>query len=79
LDLFLEYVGISEEEFYSIATSHQVSPWKFDVKELREGEKTPDYEQWLKGDGLSEAEAENQIGQWAKTCSTCESSESCAS
>ena len=78
LNLFLEYIGISEEEFYNIATSHQVSPWKFDVKELREGAKTPDYEQWLKGDGLSEAEAENQIGQWAKTCSTCESSESCA-
>ena len=34
LDLFLEYVGLSEEEFYTIAVGHQVSPWKFDLSEF---------------------------------------------
>ena len=27
LDLFLEYIGISEIEFYQIASEHVVSPW----------------------------------------------------
>ena len=35
LDLFLEYIGISEAEFYSIATGHQVSPWEFDKEEIK--------------------------------------------
>ena len=39
LDLFLEYVGLSEQEFYMIATSHQVS-LKFESSALRQGEKT---------------------------------------
>ena len=36
LDLFLDYVGLTEEEFYAIATGHQVSPWKFDASEIRQ-------------------------------------------
>ena len=32
LDIFLEYVGIDEEQFYTIAIGHQVSPWEFDPK-----------------------------------------------
>ena len=38
LDLFLEYVGLAEEEFYSIAMGHQVSPWQFDPSAIRQGE-----------------------------------------
>ena len=58
---------------------HQVSPWKFDPSVVREGEKTPDYDAWLKGDGLAESEAENQMSQWAQTCSDCNSIGSCTS
>ena len=79
LDLFLEYIGISEGDFYTIAMGHQVSPWNFDPSAISNGEKTPDFDKWLKGDGLAEADAENQMSQWAQTCSNCGSQDTCAS
>ncbi len=77
LDLFLEYIGLDEEEFYTIAASHQVSPWIFDANEIKSGIKTPDFDVWLKGDGLNPADAEDQVGRWAKSCSNCSSSDGC--
>ena len=77
LDLFLEYMGISEEEFYKIAIVHQVSPWTFDSTTVREGEKTPDFDQWLRGDGLEEADAKSQINRWNESCGSCGSSGGC--
>ena len=75
LDLFLEYVGLSEEDFYSIAIGHQVSPWKFDPSEIRNGEPTPDFSQWLRGDGLDVNESKDQVNCWSKTCGSCKSFE----
>lgn len=77
LDLFLEYVGLKEEEFYSIATGHQVSPWQFDSSAIRQGEATPDFNQWSRGDGLDPAEAEIQVGRWAENCASCGSAGGC--
>jgi N-acetyl sugar amidotransferase len=77
LDLFLDYVGLAEEEFYAIAIGHQVSPWQFDTTQVRPGDTTPDFDQWLKGDGLDPADAEYQVGRWAETCSSCGSVASC--
>ena len=77
LDLFLEYVGITEEEFYTIALSHQVSPWSFDVKTIRNGEKTPDYDSWLRGDGLSEENSMLQVNNWKSQCGNCNSVTGC--
>ena len=77
LDLFLDYVGLSEEEFYAIAVGHQVSPWQFDQSEIRQGETTPDFQTWLRGDGLDPAEADDQISRWSKTCESCGSSSGC--
>ena len=78
LDLFLEYVGLAEEEFYAIATGHQVSPWQFDSSAIRQGERTPDFNQWLRGDGLDPAAAEDQVGRWAANCASCGSSGECS-
>ena len=77
LDLFLDYVGLSEEQFYEIAMSHQVSPWQFDPSEIRQGERTPDFKSWLRGDGLAQTDAEDQLGRWAETCASCGSSGGC--
>ena len=77
LDLFLEYVGLEEEEFYAIATGHQVSPWQFDATVIRPGDTTPDFDQWLRGDGLDPTDAEDQVGLWAETCASCGSSSGC--
>ena len=78
LDLFLEYVGLTEEEFYAVATGHQVSPWQFDRSAIREGEATPDFNQWLRGDGLNPADAEAQVNRWSDACGSCKSSNVCA-
>ena len=77
LDLFLDYVGLSEEEFYSIAISHQVSPWQFDASEIRQGEKTPDFQSWLQGEGLNSTDAQDQVSRWSETCASCGSSTGC--
>ena len=74
LDLFLEYVGLAEEEFYAIAMGHQVSPWQFDPSAIRQGEATPDFNLWLRGDGLDPADRPDQVGRWAETCASCASS-----
>lgn len=46
LDVFLDYVGMSEEEFLAIAISHQVSPYAHDPSTIRPGKPLPDQERW---------------------------------
>ena len=46
LDLFLEYVGITEDEFNQIAGSHQVSPYVHDAASVRPGEPLWDQPVW---------------------------------
>ena len=46
LDLFLNYVGITEHQFNEIAMSHMVSPWKFDPLDAPPGEVLPDSSKW---------------------------------
>jgi len=47
LDLFLDILGVSEEEFMEIALSHVVAPHKFNP-EIIQGEKLPDQDLWDK-------------------------------
>jgi len=61
LDIFLDYVGITEDEFYEIALSHTVSPWSFDRSKIKEGEKLPDYEKWSREGKMPREEAEKQM------------------
>ena len=46
LDLFLDFVGISEAEFEEIARQHVVSPNTWPNEPLPHGEKTWDFETW---------------------------------
>ena len=46
LDLFLEYVGIDEEEFLDLALKHVVSPWEPDVAGITPGAPLPDAARW---------------------------------
>ena len=61
LDIFLEYVGLSEDEFYDIATSHTISPWQFDRTKITPGEKTHDFNKWQRFGGMPRKEAEEQL------------------
>ncbi len=46
LDVFLEYIGLSEEEFMEIALQHVVSPRVYDPTAVLRGEKLGDQDQW---------------------------------
>ncbi|HEU4472530.1 MAG TPA: N-acetyl sugar amidotransferase [Flavisolibacter sp.] len=67
LEIFLDMVGLTEEEFFEIAKSHTVSPWKLNVFEQEMGEKLPDFEQWSKHGKMDRADAQEQLDRWKKT------------
>ena len=46
LDLFLEAVGIDEEEFMEIAMAHVVSPWTPAVDEIEDGKRLHDHDRF---------------------------------
>lgn len=48
LDVFLEYVGLSEEEFRQIASSHSVFPYSHDFDNEGASEKTWDFDTWYR-------------------------------
>jgi N-acetyl sugar amidotransferase len=64
LDLFLEYVGLTEDEFRDIALSHQVSPWQGEGVPVRIGKRTHDFEQWPRQGGMDRGQAEQQLARW---------------
>jgi hypothetical protein len=69
LEIFLEMVGLSEEEFYRIAQSHAVSPWKMNVFEQELGEELPDHNQWSNAGPMERSNTEKQLDRWKKTTS----------
>ena len=71
LDLFLEYTGLKEKEFYEIAMQHTVSPWKFDTTNIEDGLKLDDYNEWQQGEGLSREESRKQCNQYSENCINC--------
>jgi len=46
LDIFLEYLDLSEEEFMKIAMSHCVAPYKYDPRKTEKGEELWDQKLW---------------------------------
>lgn len=46
LSLFLEYVGISEEQFDELALQHVVSPWQPDIDAIPPGAPLHDMDKW---------------------------------
>jgi N-acetyl sugar amidotransferase len=66
LDLFLEFVGLSEEQFLEIALSHGVSPYQHDPSKVTPGRKTHDFDQWSREGAMPPAEAEGQLQRWRR-------------
>ena len=64
LDLFLEFVGLSEQEFLQIAMSHQVSPYVHDPKQTEPGAKTADYARWSRDGKMVRIDAEAILARW---------------
>jgi N-acetyl sugar amidotransferase len=64
LDLFLEFVGLTEQEFIEIALAHQVSPYVHDPKKTLPGERLADFERWSRDGAMDRADAEGQVIRW---------------
>jgi N-acetyl sugar amidotransferase len=64
LDLFLQFVGLSEQEFLEIAMSHQVSPYKHDPDAVEPGEKVADFDEWNRSGKMVRADAESLLARW---------------
>lgn len=65
LDLFLEFVGLSEEEFIKIAMSHQVSPYQHDPAKTQLGARTHDFDQWSHSGAMSRDATEETLKRFA--------------
>jgi hypothetical protein len=48
LDLFLEYVGLTEAEFNQIVLKTVVPPFEPDFESIQPGQKTPDFDAWYR-------------------------------
>ena len=64
LDLFLQFVGLSEQEFLEIAMSHQVSPYKHDPAAVEAGEKVADFDRWNRSGTMARVDAESLLERW---------------
>ena len=64
LDLFLEFVGLSEAEFLQIAMSHQVSPYEHNPALIVPGRRVHDYDRWSREGAMPREEAESQLARW---------------
>ena len=70
LDLFLEFIGLTEKEFLEIAMSHKVSPYDHAAKTTLQGEKMADHDQWCTEGAMNRTEAKVQVDRW-KSCNGC--------
>ncbi len=64
LDLFLEFVGLTEKEFMEIAMSHQVSPYVHDPLATQPGARMPDYDQWSRDGHMARVDADAILTNW---------------
>lgn len=66
LDLFLEFVGLSEKEFLEIVANQAVSPHRPDPAAIQPGAPVPDFGQWSRDGAMPRAEAELQLARWRR-------------
>ena len=63
LDLFLEYTGLTEAEFYEIAISHKLDSVST-ITDVTISQRPPDFDRWQKHPGLSIAEKDAAVALW---------------
>jgi N-acetyl sugar amidotransferase len=64
LEIFLDFIGLTEEEFMEIATSHQVSPYVHSHESTVDGEQTVDFYQWSRDGAMVRSDAEEILSRW---------------
>lgn len=64
LDLFLEFVGLTEQEFLEIAMSHQVTPYVHEPEKTLQGAQTADFARWSRDGAMARVDADELIARW---------------
>ena len=64
LDLFLDFIGMTEEQFLEIAMSHQISPNVHFPEKTLPGNKTNDFDVWNRNGKMDKAESNDIINRW---------------
>jgi N-acetyl sugar amidotransferase len=64
LEIFLEYIGLNEEEFMEIALNHGVSPYVHDPAKTTAGRKTHDFDKWPRHGRMKRSDTEIQLEKW---------------
>ena len=66
LDLFLEFVGLTEPEFLQVAMEHMVSPYEHNPALTQPGAFVPDYALWSREGKMPRGEAQTQLDRWKR-------------
>ena len=64
LNLFLDFVGLTEHEFMEVAMSHQVSPYVHDPAATQVGARTADYDDWNRDGAMARVDAAELLARW---------------
>lgn len=64
LDLFLNFIGLTEQEFLDIAMSHQVSPYVHNPETTKAGARTQDFDQWSRAGSMVRVDAQEVVAKW---------------
>jgi hypothetical protein len=64
LDLFLDFVGLTEAEFLEIAVGHQVSPYVHDASATLPGARTADFDRWSRDGAMARVDADELLARW---------------
>lgn len=64
LDLFLEFTGLTEQEFLDVAMSHQVSPYVHDPKTTHDGAVMADFDRWSRDGAMARVDADELLSKW---------------
>ena len=64
LELFLDFVGLSEDEFNEIAIQHAVSPYNHDFSMTKDGKKTHDYDKWESSGKMDLITKDELLNRW---------------
>ena len=65
LNLFLDFIGLTEEQFYEVAIGHEISPHKFQ-RNNNNSKKTDDFNSWSKDGGANKEETFKIFEKWKK-------------
>ena len=66
LEIFLDFIGLKEEEFYEVLKNHEISPNTFDSKDVSNGKKVHDFDDWEKSGKMNRKDALNILENWKK-------------